>query len=130
MHYTPMKCSSIVTSQSYLIIIKFQWNPCENYKTTCMCKIHEFQNVKTVQEIHTYIYIYIYNFYINDVYILLVIFWCEICMIYILLNLCNFPNVILYKIIWLLCIKYEHSCMWFNKKVSFFSIFEKLNMYK
>ncbi len=45
-------------------VTKFQQNPCENHEIICSCKIYGFQ----VHEI------YIYNFYVNDVSFLFVMF--------------------------------------------------------
>jgi hypothetical protein len=67
---------------------------------------------------------------INDVSFLLVMFWCEICMIYILTKLYNNCDVILHKTMHFLCIKHKHSYVSFKKQVSFFWIFKILNMYK
>jgi len=59
------------------------------------------------------IYIYIYN-----VYFLLMLFWCEVCMIHILIkDPCNYCDVILHKIMWFLCTIHEHSYMSFKNNV-------------
>jgi hypothetical protein len=72
----------------------------------------------------------IYVIFIQIMSFLLVMFWCEVRIIYILINLCNYCDVILITIMRLLCIKYEHSLMSFKNNVLLVWILKILNTYK